>query len=159
MQIVDDIRNARQSLAELSASADPTVRAEREAELAGFEAEARAELRTLNKARRQAWEAGNLAADERTRRAAKNQMQEIDGRAAEIKAALGPEASTCTKTATATAEPQARTDAEKIDALHREIYDRRNSRQHDQHKAAAARGQNTTKTRSLDEIARDIYGE
>lgn len=159
MQIVDDIISARQALAELPVNADPVVRTEREQELAGFEAEALAELRALNRNRRDVWEMGNMAIGEKAPAMARTRMQEIDGRIADIEAALKP--AVAKPVTTVTAEPQAKTDAERLAALHDEIYQRLNAKQHDRHKAAAAAiGQTSPQARrTLDQIARDVYGE
>jgi hypothetical protein len=70
------------------------VRAEQENALAEFEAEGREHLSRLNSARREAWECGNMALDERSTRMARAQLNEINGRIAEIKAVLDPEEST-----------------------------------------------------------------
>jgi hypothetical protein len=93
MQVLSDILGMRQALATLPADAAPAVRAEQGAALAEFEAEARAHLSRLNAARREAWEMGNMAGDERSMRMAGAQLNEINGRIAEINAVLEPEES------------------------------------------------------------------
>jgi hypothetical protein len=70
------------------------VRAEQENALAEFEAEGREHLSRLNAARREAWECGNMALDERSTRMARAQLNEINGRIAEIMAVLEPGEST-----------------------------------------------------------------
>ncbi len=169
MQILDDIRSMRQALATLSSDAAPGVRSEREAELSNLELEANVYLVNLQTARRETWEFGNMAADEKSRRMARQKLTDVEAKIAEIEEvlktptmqtgkikALAPAAR-----ATTTASTVAKQDTgAALTAMSNKIYARREQRNQpiDKAESSQAATRTTGGKITMADIARKVYG-